>query len=834
MLHFTLAQIRTSLGKLTLAGLAIALGTAFVSVTLIASSVFRAAAEAVVTASLAGADVIVSPASPTDDDIARLRAVGGVAAVDHQRVEGLALATGSGNYFIDFQTLPSVGAKPTLRDGRLPAADGEVAIAADVAQAMRIEVGDQVTWQSWSSDANGRFRVSGITESGLALLEQPPGWAPRETLDRIREMQGAEAADTDRVLIYGDGTVDADAMAAAIDRAFPGHHPQTAQQVIDSNVENMLGNAQFFILLGFGFAAVAICVAAMVISNTFEVLVAQRTRVLALLRCGGATKGQVGRTVLLEALLLGLAGSIAGIVVGLALGFAGMAWVSKESNGLVSLRMLHLEPGMFLIPLAVGVLVTVVSAIAPARSATRVSPVAALRPTASDPLRAGRRSRLIVGLALAVVGAVLLLTPPILVVAASFDDRSRLYDSLGWLLLSGIAGGLLLVGGFLVLSVFVVPPIVRALGAALAVVAPQRSRATIHLATANAARNPRRIAATASALVIGVGLVTMMATGAATGRASLAQTVKDDYPADVVVEAGTPSGITPAVHQAVRGTEGVRHTAEVWILPAYDDKAALVGDPAALAQALEAPDVATLRDGHVAVARQGGKEIPAEVTLSNDDGATVTLPTQEVSQLPVAMIAPKAAVAELLRDNPDMLIADIDETDVEGLVNRLTDAVVSAGGDAPAQVQVPLLERMEIDRVVNALLTVLLVLLGVAVVIALVGVANTLTLSVLERRREHGTLRSLGVTRGQLRGMLAVEGALIALGGVVIGILLGLVTGFAGATILLGTTTGFTFAIHWLVLGGTVVIAVLAGFVASVAPARTALRVPVVVALAND
>ena len=137
-------------------------------------------------------------------------------------------------------------------------------------------------------------------------------------------------------------------------------------------------------------------------------------------------------------------------------------------------------------------------------------------------------------------------------------------------------------------------------------------------------------------------------------------------------------------------------------------------------------------------------------------------------------------------------------------------------------------------RVIDAVVAVMIGLLAVAVVIALVGVANTLTLSVIERRREHGMLRSVGVTGRQLRGMLAAEGVLISVAGAAIGILLGVLTGFAGATILLGSADGFVFALDWRVLLGTLAVAVVAGLIASVMPSRSAARVPVVVALAAE
>lgn len=845
MWRFTLAQMRTSVGKLVLAGVAIVLGTAFITATLLASTVVRVSTEAVMTASLAGADVIAEGVSPTNEQVSQIRALPGVAAVDHQRRQGLPVSSAARSYYLHLQTLPTVGTKPTVLEGRLPTSLGEVALSKDVASSLQVTVGDTLQWQSWRDEIRASVTLSGITEPGLALLQDSPGWTMRETVDDLRARMGVQPDDvSDVLLIYADGTVPAATIARHIHRALPVFEPETAQMIIDQKVKDMVGNANFFIYFGLAFAAVAVGVAGMVIANTFEVLVAQRTHTLALLRCGGATKSQVRRTVLLEAVVLGVVASVSGILVGLGVGYLGVWWVSKQSLGIVTPSMLEVPATTLLIPLAVGVLVTLVSALGPARSATRVSPVAALRPTAVGPVRRGSRLRLIVGGLLSLLGLVLLLTPPVLVLRMrGTDSFNAISDRLGPLLLSGVSGGLLTVAGFLVLSVFVVPPIVRILGAGLALLVPRRARATVRLATANAVRNPRRIAATTSALVIGVGLVTMMATGAATGRATVARSIQQFFPADALVglsaESGT--GLNPELISAIEGTQGVEAAFPFWLaqleyqgewttVPVYDPEAphAVLGLPASPG----------LKPGHVGVRpdafRQG---VPSEVTIrrSTDSASpSVTLPTQEIKGLMGETVVAPDSLQTLALGQPKGMALNINDEDAAGTVQRLQDVVATASGDTPAEVTAPILERLEINQILDALVAVLLALLSVAVVIALVGVANTLTLSVIERRREQGMLRSVGVTARQLRGMLATEGALIALGGVVIGTALGLLTGLAGMTIMLGSNPSFTFALDWRVLAGSLVVGLLAGLIASVAPARAALKVPVVVALAND
>ena len=181
-----------------------------------------------------------------------------------------------------------------------------------------------------------------------------------------------------------------------------------------------------------------------------------------------------------------------------------------------------------------------------------------------------------------------------------------------------------------------------------------------------------------------------------------------------------------------------------------------------------------------------------------------------------------------------MLLLDVDDERVEGVVDDTQTTVAELGGDSAPSVVAPLQERQAITQVIDAIVAVMIGLLAVAVVIALVGVANTLTLSVIERRREHGMLRSVGVTGGQLRGMLAAEGVLIAVVGALIGMAIGVFTGFVGSAILLGATPGYTFSVDWRVMAGCLAVAIVAGLLASVAPARSAVRVPVVVALAAE
>lgn len=840
MLRFAVASMRASVGRLVAAGIAIVLGTGFVAATLLTTDVLRATAEATVVADLNGANVVVEFVPYTQDQLREIEALPGVAGVDELVTGGVIVEAGHRSRYIDVQSLPEHGAPPPIASGALPSADGEVAISSSLADSLDVAAGDTLRWSSIASEDKGTLVVSGITDEGSLLLGDAPGWANAGTVRILDGGTGEDTSAQNRLLVYGDGAPQ-ERIATGVRGVSPDLAPRTAQEVTDTKMAELTGSAQFFVLFGMGFAAVAVVVAGMVIANTFDVLVAQRTRVLALVRCGGATKGQVRRSVLTEATLLGLAASIVGVGLGLGLGQAAARFLSSRTFGVAAPRLTDIAPTTLLVPVLVGVVVTLVAALGPARSATRVSPVAALRPAAVDPVRAGGRTRKWLGGLTLAVGLVLLLAPPTLVVATDLAEGADLDTLLILLLLAGVTGGLLTVGGVLILSVFFVPAVIRALGAGLARLLPKEAAATARLATANAVRNPRRTAATTSALVIGVGLVIMMGTGAATARTTLEHELDAQFPADLLVSSTSEEGFEGAELQAAAQVEGVLGLVKAWdrSVNLADDPgtAVMVVEPEALDEVLGGRSF-TVPDGHVALSPSLSERLGSPETVRLGDygmGSAAPaegLPVTVVDTLPLpAVVAPDGLDG---LGAPTAMLVDVDDARAAEVVADVQAAVSDANPDSPPNVIAPVEMRAAFAQVIDALLAVLIGLLGVAVVIALVGVANTLSLSVIERRREHGVLRAVGVTQPQLRQLLAVEGVLISTAGALIGIAVGVTTGLAGTGIILGSSAEFRFGFDWRVTLGCVVIALVAGLLASVVPARTATRVPVVAALATD
>ncbi len=840
MWHFAITQMRSSVGKLVLAGIAIVLGTGFVSATLLGTSVMKATAEAVATADLNGANVVAKEVNVTDVQLAAVRNTPGVKTVDYRISEGVPVGNATSTYFLTLQSLPTVGDAPKAAEGTTPKASGELMIAPDLAKSLHVKVGDTLQWSA-TDDKGGEFKIVGVTKPGMSLFSTAPSWATEETVRQVRAIYGEPSNERDTLLVYTDGSHNPSDVAADIAKTIP-YPVRTAQEIVDQQVEDLVGNANFFVFLGLAFAAVAVGVAAMVIANTFEVLVAQRTKALALLRCGGATKAQIRRSVLIEAAVLGVVASVVGIALGHALGYTGLWWVSTQSAGAAKLGSMEVNLPALLVPLVVGLVVTVLAALGPARAATRVSPVAALRPTTVDPVRTKGVLRKVVGLTLLILGAVMLFFPTAMVYGyRADDDLSGLSDLLGVLLLMGVAGGLLLVAGFLVMAVYMVPQMVAVLGWLAALVVPRKSKATVRLATANATRNPRRTAATTSALVIGVGLVTLMATGAASGRATIENSLDGFFPTEMVVGVNGTEAFSNDLVKAVEAVDGVEHVARAWMAFDADGNQVLIAKRDDVLATVKTSDY-TLQPGRVGVnPRPFPEGVPGELTLSfqtpsGEEAKPITLPTQTLKKRSVAMVVEPETIERsgVQLGQPTLLLLNVDDEQVDDVVPDVQQVVSEHAGDSAPSVSAPLQERQRMTRVIDAVVAVMIGLLAVAVVIALVGVANTLTLSVIERRREHGMLRSVGVTGRQLRGMLAAEGVLISVAGAAIGILLGVLTGFAGATILLGSADSFVFALDWRVLLGTLAVAVVAGLIASVMPSRSAARVPVVVALAAE
>ncbi len=816
----TLASIRAHAGRLVASTLAIVIAVGFVVATLILNETSRSTVLEAVGAQYVDTDVVVTSENYAGlaDATGPITALDGVQAVD-PTWEAFLQIVPPGRAGSQYAEVQSVAAEPSLRwqqltDGALPVRPDEIAVSERVGA----EVGDVVPVTVYDDEGvatatdalvTGVVDLRGDPTAGLygrlwATPEQTRAWGATEPVElRIAGTTGtdpAALADTVRGTLTDDGLT-----------------VRTGTEQAEHAAAALTGDADVLTTVLLVFGTVAVLVAGLVIANTFAVLLAQRTRDLALLRCVGATARQIRRSVLGEATVTGLAASVLGVLAGVGLAALVSAIVGATDSP-IPLSGVSVPLYAVLAGLAVGTVTTLLAAIAPARAATRVAPLAALRPTDPAPLRS-RSSvvRLVVGLLLVVPGVALM------AFGVSVAD-----------ILITLAGGVLSSLGGLLLAQRAVPPVVAAVGRLLGRAGGLPGR----LAAGNASRNPRRTAATATALIIGVTLTTAMVVGASSTRATAQAGLAAAYPTDVIVQGGgTP--LPASLPGQLEGVDGVVATTTLpgGTVTGPDDWEtwALGVDPAGAMPVLRSAADTTLPAlGEVALSTWTRESWDAPV------GDTVTLTAGDRSReltvvagdgdYPLLNVADlQALVPDAVQDTVWLRLADdIDQT---AAIDDVTDL---AGAAVPTAFVTGLAsERAAINEVVDVLLLVVTGLLGVAVLIALIGVGNTLALSVVERRQESGLLRALGLTRRQLRALLAWEAVLVAGVAAVIGVLVGGAYGAAGAASALGEVGEVVVSVPWLQVAAIVVVATVAGLLASVLPARRAAKTPPVAAIAG-
>ncbi|WP_104117987.1 ABC transporter permease [Arthrobacter sp. B1805] len=856
MLQVALAQIRVHSRRFIAVGLAVMLGVAFLSATLMVNATTRASLSESIGASYAKADLIVSvdDGSAVPADLAdELAAVPGVEVVHGLERAHTQLLTGdTTSLAVLTASAPEQLETAQLMTGTYPSEPGQVAL--DEASAARLDVtpGDTVAVDAGASPSS---LGDALTVTGLTLPSDDPTQSGvvqvLASTALVRELNGGETAFRNVQLALvpeAEPTPVAEAVTAVLAAS-----PTAGDAVVRSaaeqttvDVARLSGGTDVLTGILLAFAAVAVIVAGLVISNTFSVLVAQRTRELALLRCIGAERRQVRMSVLVEAAVVGIVSSVLGVLLAIGV-MAGLVGLARRTD-FGSFAVLAVPPSAVAIGIAVGVLMTLLAALVPARAATRVAPLAALRPI--EPTAVGTRSgrvRLAAGLAALVGGGMLLLL-----------------GAVSAAIVPAVAGGAVSFLGVVLLAPFFVPRSVAAIGRMARPLGVPGS-----LASVNAVRNPSRTTSSSAALMVGVTLVTMMMVGAQTARVSLERELDENYAVDLAVSGsgsasaqdGTGEPMTQRVDvPTLLDVDGVRTVVELTpvLLTSPDDGGALVyaADPGQIADVLRSQGV-QLTDGMVLAPQDWTQP---EVTLETADGAR-TLPVTSTGAaffLPLITTgtaqqlggAPTDALATYLGDTggtepvaEDEQLAGYfgstfwikldDARDAQAVVD-VQSSIVDATGVSEYQVTGAAIERAAYNQVIDVMLLIVTALLAVAVLIALIGVANTLSLSVLERRRENSLLRALGLTRGQLRGMLAVEAVLIAGVASLLGSGLGVLYGWLGAQSALGGTLPVTPSVPVAQIGLVLAVAVAAGLMASVLPARRAARLSPVAGLAAD
>ena len=867
MLRLTLNQMRQSAPRLIAAAIAIIISTAFAALTFIAGNAMTTATTAAFTAKYADADLVIQTDNPlTSDDLAAIAAVPGVAAVD-SRSEMMGEVAGAGRSSIN----PIFGAPSDPRltpmviaTGAMPANLGEVALPTELAERLSAELGDtvqvtpfrvadqqgyQMTLVGTTNDPRGAFSADGgvlvISQADMATwLAHADDRAPISGSD-----EAVVALTSDALLNQAQVRQDIQAALTAANGGLTANqiHISTVTEIGTNTAANATGINMMMVFVGV-FASIALLVAGLIIANTFQVLVAQRTRDLALLRAVGAASSQVRNSVLAEALGLGLIGSTIGVLSGMGIAAAALRLVGGGAvgnpqtdlfgmSGVPLPSTIQVTPAAILAPLLVGTLVTVLAALAPARAATAVSPLAAMRPMDAPALdQAAGRMRLIVSLLGVAAGFALL-----------FLSTRLAHDGEQLAVLVAVAGSIISFIGFVASAVFWLPGVIGWSGKLIA-----RTGPTAKLAVANTLRNPRRTTATATALLIGTTLIAMMATGATTATATLNTVLDRQFPVDVAVQTmdwSLPEQAAPIPAATIEQLADVAGVAQVVPLPAAIVgvsapglgenpgaivRAATVADAAGVLRGLD--QVASLSDDTVLITRNliDGQNIAEGTPI------TLTGPNGEVTLNAVPVSPELGSFTFVTPSVLDSIAADQTVTSVFMRLDRIGDAprvvpvisdIVSDSGVA-ATVLGMAAQRAQFQNIIDTLLSIIIGLLAAAVVIALIGVANTLSLSVIERRRESATLRAIGLSQGGLRQMLAIEGVVIAAVCAVIGIVFGLIYGWVGATSILAQSGDVVLGVPWVHILAALGIAILAGLLASILPGRAAAREKPVAALA--
>ncbi|QFQ29063.2 FtsX-like permease family protein [Janibacter melonis] len=824
VLELTLASLRTQSRRLVAPGVAVVLGIAFVATSLALGQTMGASVRGLVAGYYTHVDTVVSTDEADGLDASVLDEVRGTEGVERATGELTAyarLAGGNASSYLVVSTAPTSDSQARVERGRLPRGTSEIALSRSVATARGLDVGDTIRLTPPDAQRPASARVVGVVDAG-----RDPRWAGGTpavfgTHDAVTRWTGAGGY-TEVVAQAAKGVSDTqltDRVREAVGGP-AGAEVRTGTEHADEVASRLTGGTDVFTALLMGFALVALFVSALVIGNTFAILMARRTRETALLRAVGGSRGQVVRGALLEALVTGVVFSAVGTALGIAACRGLVAAASLLPDSVPALTF-SVAPTAVVVPFVTGVLVVLAAAVRPVVAASAVAPLEALRPVPAVAARSRRGLvRCGIGVALVVVGGALLVV-----------------GGAAGALPAGLAGGMLSFVGVLMAGSLLVPAVARVVGAVPARLLGAPGR----LAAGNAVANPRRAAATTAALLVGVTLVTTTAVGARTAQASVSAALDEQYSVDAVVTA--PDGAVPAgVRERVAQVDGVTSVASVpgselvvvvdgqarrdQVAAGVDDDAtAVVRDPAAFAG---------LRDGVVQVSEETARGLRLvdgdRVTLRGPDGQlTAAVQVRDSLGWPWTLTA-----ADLRRVDaeaaPRALLLGLSEEDaqrtVEGLQAVTVDRGVEVGGSA--------IQREEMDSVLDVVLSVVLSLLAVSVLIALVGIANTLSLSVLERTRESALLRALGTTRGQLRAMLALEAVLLALVGIVLGTALGIGYGVAGAGSVVGQLTDLRVVVPWGLLGGVAAAAVAAALVASVLPARRAARVSPAEALATE
>lgn len=826
--------------------LAVLIGVAFVAGAYVLTDTIFAAFDQIFTESLKGTNVVITAKNPVEQESGQIQSIPASLLPKVQRTPGVRLAAGSifspgglfdskggevGSKFAPkfiSSTLPDGLESLNYVQGHQPRGRSEASIDEAAANSAGLSIGD--TLKIVGLRRVRSYRLVGLTKLGeasfggasIAQLTLPEAQQITDNLGRFVQIS-----------VAAKPGVSSELLKRRIEREMPPNvRVETGQQNADRSSAQIRKNLGFFTTILLVFGGVAVFVGAFLIFNTFSITVAQRVTEFGMLRTIGASRSQILASVVAEALTIGVAGAVLGVAAGVAVA-RGLEELFISVGLTLPMNNLVLETRTIVVGLAVGIGVTLVSSLVPALRSTRVSPLAALQGLS---LPVSRRRKIVY----AALAALLGLAGVAMVLAGLFGNAS-----------TGTSAGL--VGGGAVAVVFAVslfsPRLVGPLASVAGLPLERLRRLVGRLARENTQRNPGRTAVTAAALMIGLALVTFVTVFAAGLKSSVSSAVDESFHGQLVIRnANGFAPIPPGAAAVARGVPGVELVATLrsaqakvvggsekprisgldlnasqvltvdWTkgststLEGLTDRQAIVSDSFASSNGLEVGDTFRLLS-------QTGRRPTFEVAGEYSDRA----------HLLGSVVITQRALATEFHERQDSIdfVKVASDANVEAVQAQLTKVVEASFPTAEVSNQQELKETQE--KRINELVQFFYVLLALAIVVSLFGIANTLALSIHERTRELGMLRAIGMSRRQIRAMVRYEAVITALIGALLGMALGVV--FAALIAQPLKDEGFKLSYPLGSLALLLALAALFGVLAAILPARRASRLDVLKAL---
>ncbi|MFF1442917.1 ABC transporter permease [Streptomyces sp. NPDC058295] len=844
-------------GRMALSAVAVLLSVAFVCGTLVFTDTMNTTFDKLFASTSSDVTVSAKGASDTGETtsdngkppVMPASVLGAVRKADGVKsAEGTVFSTSATVVDADKDSLSPTSGAPTIvgnwngndartmeiTDGAAPKGSDQVMVDADTADKHHLKLGDRIG--VITAVGTHSAKISGIaafqvTNPGAAIFYL-------DTKTAQAALVGESNVYTNVNVTAASGVSDAQLKKNVAAEIGADYKVQTAKETADANRESVGGFLDVMKYAMLGFAGIAFLVGIFLIINTFSMLVAQRTREIGLMRAIGSSRKQVNRSVLAEALLLGVVGSLLGVGAGVGIAIGLMKLMSMTGMNLSTddLTVAWTTP---VVGMVLGVVVTVLAAYLPARRAGKVSPMAALRDAGAPADAKAGAVRAVIGLLLTGAGGFGLYL-------ASAADKAA--EGSLWLGL----GVVLSLIGFVVIGPLLAGAVIRVLGAIVLRAFGPVGR----MAERNALRNPRRTGATGAALMIGLALVACLSVVGSSMVASATEELDKSVGTDFIIQSDGGQLMTPQAVQAIKSTPGLERVTEYkWTQADFTtpdgktlDKTAITAADPTYATDLRVETVAgNLADAyrpdsmsvHEKFAEDHKVTLGSEISVAFKNGSTARLTVRAItsSDAVIDQGAMYTSISTLKKYVPaDKLPLDdlVFATAKDGQQDAAYTSLKTALHDYPQYtVRDQTDYKQELKDQIGQLLNLIYGLLALAIIVAVLGVVNTLALSVVERTREIGLMRAIGLSRRQLRRMIRMESVVIALFGALLGLGLGMGWG-ATAQQLLALQGLNVLEIPWPTIIGVFIGSAFVGLFAALIPAFRAGRMNVLNAIATD